>query len=300
MASQHGIEHSLHQARKNAARSTIFLVCRKRLGDGTEPFFEEIEDEVRTAAREALERFSEAGLDGVDLLLSTYGPALSVLSSHWPVFSSEPGPDGKARKLNPEEALDVARAEVVRLQKQRLIGHDIEFDPITDWYLIAWQTFQAAEFPFDDARRLGLATGGLDIDELKRAKILTKKTGTVVLLEPTKRYVRDADSDLPGVNRDRTAFPALIDAAHTALYIVSEDGTAAAKRWLDQRGLTSNARFEALLQGLVNAIPRTKIKGEFVRAEARLLDRLVSAYFPDIETPPEPDTGQEQEPLFDT
>ena len=216
-----------------------------------------------------------------------------------PVYSSEPGPDGSARKLRPEEALDVARAEVVRLQKRQLVGRDIEFDPITDWYLIAWQTFKAVEFPFDDARRLGLATGGLDIDELKQAKVLTKKSGTVVLLEPAKRYRKDADSGLPGVNRDRVTFPVLLDAAHTAMYIVEEDGTAAAKRWLDQRGLSTNTRFLALLQGLVNAIPRTKVKGEFVRPEAALLDRLVTAYFPDIELPPEPDTGQGQEALFD-
>ncbi|MCZ7532620.1 MAG: DUF1156 domain-containing protein [Acidimicrobiia bacterium] len=292
-------ENSLHQAKKNAAKSTIFLVCRKRSEGRDSPFFEEIEGKVRTAAREALERFSEAGLDGVDLLLSTYGPALSVLSEHWPVYSSEPGPDGFARKLRPEEALDVARAEVVRIQKQQLIGRDIEFDPITDWYLIAWQTFGAVEFPFDDARRLGLATGGIDIDDLKKAKVLAKKSSTVVLEEPAKRYRRETDADLPGVNRDRFRFPVLLDAAHTAMYIADEDGTAAAKAWLDQRNLTSDSRFVALLQGLVNAIPRTKIKGEFVRPEAALLDRLVTGYFPDIELPPEPDAGQGQEVLFD-
>lgn len=293
-------EHSMHQARKNSAASTIFLVCRKRSDESSSPFFEEIEGDIRTAAREAIQRFSESGLDGVDLLLSTYGPALSVLSQHWPVYSSEPGPDGSARKLRPEEALDVARAELVRIQKHQLIGADIEFDPITDWYLIAWQTFGAVEFPFDDARRLGLATGGLDIDELKKAKILTKKSSTVVLQEPAKRYRRETESDLPGVNRDRYSFPVLLDAAHTALYVAEQDGTAAARAWLDQRGLSTDARFLALLQGLVNAIPRTKMKGEFVRPEAALLDRIVTAYFPDIELPPEPDTGQPQETLFDT
>lgn len=290
--------HSLHQADKNSAASTIFLVCRKRSETTDRPFFEDIEGEVRSAAREALERFSKDGLDGVDLLLSTYGPALSVLSRHWPVYSSEPGPDGSARKLRPEEALDVARAEVVRLQKHRLIGNDVEFDPITDWYLIAWHTFGAAEFPFDDARRLGLATGGLDIDELSKAKVLTKKSSTVELLEPGKRYRRESDADLPGVNRDRFQFPVLLDAAHTAMYIIGEDGTAAAKAWLDQRHLTTDGRFVALLQGLVNAVPRTKIKGEFARPEAALLDRLVTGYFPDIELPPEPDTG-EVEALFE-
>ena len=84
-------EQSLHQAKKNAAASTIMLVCRKRGEPSTSriPYFEDLEGEVRQAAKDAVERFSAAGISGVDLLLSTYGPALSVISAHWPVYSSE-------------------------------------------------------------------------------------------------------------------------------------------------------------------------------------------------------------------
>ena len=35
----------------------------------------------------------------------------------------------------------------------------------------------------------------------------------------------------------------------------------AAKRFLDQHGLTTDAAFLATVQGLVNAIPRSKMKG---------------------------------------
>ena len=149
-------EQSLHQANKNAAASTIFLVCRKR-APSTErpPFFEDIEGAVRAAVREAVERFASAGLSGVDLLLSTYGPALSVISAHWPVYSSEADPTtGRSRLLRPEEALDAGRQEVVRLQRRRLVGTDVQFDALTDFELIAWETFKAAEFPM--TRRDGL------------------------------------------------------------------------------------------------------------------------------------------------
>ena len=75
-------EQSIHQANKNAAASTIFLVCRKRPASTERPpFFEDIEGDVRAAVREAVTRFASAGLSGVDLMLSTYGPALSVISN---------------------------------------------------------------------------------------------------------------------------------------------------------------------------------------------------------------------------
>ena len=157
-------EASLHQAKKNSAASTIVLVCRKRgSGHGSgKTYFEDIETDVRAAARDAAQRFESAGIAGVDLLLATYGPALSVLSRAWPVYSSETDDEGRSRLLRPEEALGAAREEVVRLRKAELVGRDVAFDGVTDFVLIAWQTFRAEEFPYDEARRLALAIGGGD------------------------------------------------------------------------------------------------------------------------------------------
>ncbi|CAN5331709.1 hypothetical protein BH24ACT7_BH24ACT7_23720 [soil metagenome] len=280
-------EHSLHQAKKNSAASTIFLVCRKRAErtDDRKVHFSAIESEVRDTAREAYSRFTDAGIGGVDLLLATYGPALSVLSEHWPVYSTQPGIDAKSRLLRPDEALAAAREEVIRLQRNRLVSSHGEFDPYTDFWLLAWDTFRARQFPFDEARKLALAVGGADIDDLTRAKVLDKKAGSVTLSLPQQRYRRDADSDLAGVNRDRVAFPVLLDALHTALYVLDHDGAAAARTWLDQRGLTTGERFGALLEAAVRAVPRVREKGELLLDEAVLLERLVLAAFPGFEMP---------------
>lgn len=281
-------EQSLHQARMNSAASTIMLVCRKRtVYSSSSPFFEDLEADVRRAARDAVEQFTAAGIDGVDLLLSTYGPALSVISDQWPVYSSEADVSGKARLLRPEEALSAAREEVVRLQRRALIGRSVDLDPTTDFALLAWATFKAVEFPFDEARRLALAVGGLDVDELAASKVLVKKAGTVALLEPKQRLRRRGD-DKPGVRPDAESFGVpVIDAVHTVLYVAAEDGLADAKALIDRAGLANDNRFLACVQGLVNAIPRTKDKGKWVRPEAGLLDALVTAYFPDIEVPEE-------------
>ena len=289
--------HSGHQAKQNSVKSTIFLVCRKRpdrSNEGGRVYLSEIEAEIRTATGDALSRADEQSLSGVDLLLSTYGPALSVLSRHWPVYSSETDEEGRSRELRPEEALHIARAEVTRRQRIRLVGREVDFDAFSDFVIAAWDTFRARKFPFDDARRLALATGGLDLKELQYAKVITAKAGSVTLLQPHERLRRDGDVDLPGVNRSRTAFPNQIDAVHTALYIADCDGLGTAKRWLDQRGLTDDRRFTACLQALVRAIPRTKTKGEWNIPEAELLDELATTYFPDIEVPPDPDEDPEQ------
>ena len=281
-------EKGLHQAKKNAATSTIMLVCRKRATKAeAAAYFEDVEADVRAAARDALAKFSAFGIDGVDLLLSTYGPALSVISSRWPVFSSEADPvSGRSRLLRPEEALDAARGELVRLQRQRLIGRVAQLDPITDFVLLSWEIFKAREFPFDEARRLALAVGGLDVDDLVRAKVVEKKSGTVVLTPPSKRVRRQADLEggLPGIYLEAQAFPIMIDALHTAMHLVDQDGPAAAKAWLDRVGLTDDQRFQAALQGLVNAMPRTKTKEKWDVSEAEWLD-AICFYFPDVKVP---------------
>jgi hypothetical protein len=177
------------------------------------------------------------------------------------------------------------------LQRTALIGRPIDLDPLTDFVLLSWSIFKAVEFPFDEARRLALAVGGLEVDDLVADKVLKKKSGTVVLTEPKDRLRRKGD-DKPGVRADIDGFTGpIIDAVHTVLYVADVDGVPEAKALIDRTGLASEPRFVACIQGLVNAIPRTKNKGQWVRPEAGLLDALVTAYFPEIEIP-EDWTGQ--------
>jgi adenine-specific DNA methylase len=298
-------EQSLHQANMNSAASTIMLVCRKRTAptSSSRVFLDDIEGEIRQAARDAATRFQGDGIEGVDLLLSTYGPTLSVISSHWPVYSSTPDESGRDRLLRPEEALDLAREEVVRLRRQRIVGKAAQIDGYTDFVLLAWDIFSAREFPFDTARLLALAVGGHDVDDLERAKIIEKKSGAVRLLTPKERLRREADSALPGVRPEAKAFDSMIDAVDTALYIGDVDGMAAAKMFMDKVGLTTDGRFHSTVQGLVNTIPRARVKGEWVIPEAGLLNTLVTAYLGDYVSLPADEVEPniiEQDSLFDS
>jgi len=285
-------EHSLHQAKKNAAASTILLVCRKReqmrkgAGEkGSAPvWWEDIKERVRRVAREKAQEYLAMGIIGVDLTIATFGPTLAVISEQWPVLTSEIDPKtGDPKPLRPETALDLAREEVARLRKEGLLaGRAIEFDPFTDWYLLAWDIFKAEQFPFDEARKLAIALGVEMDDVMKRKRLVIKKGEYVVLQGPPERRKRGM------VDPDAAIFEHHIDALHTAMLIYQEDGAGACDVFLQNRGLKRDTTFRAGLQALINAIPRTKVKGTFVRPEADVLDRMRLTFYADeLIVPPE-------------
>jgi adenine-specific DNA methylase len=276
-------EHSLHQAKKNAAQSTILMVCRKRARSGEPTWWDDIKGQVREEARRRAREYEAAGITGVDLYLATYGPTLGVLSRHWPVLTGEVDPETRApRRLAPEEALQVARQEVIALRKQGLLGRPVQFDPVTDFYLLAWDTFRAATFPADEARKLALALGvDLESSLVRQHRVLSKQGDAVTLQGPRERRTRGR------LDPQAETFPTLLDAVHTTLLVVEEDGTMAARRFLDGHGLTGDATFRALVQGLIRAIPAIRDReGRYLRPEAEALERLRQAVFPDLEPAP--------------
>lgn len=287
-------EHSLHQAKKAAAASTILLVCRKRPAADTRTWWEDLQGELRRTVRERATEFATAGIDGVDLFLAVFGPALSVISRRWPVHTSETDPDtGEARVLRVAEALDLAREEVANLRLERLAGGlTDEFDPVTNWYLLAWDAFGAAEFPFDEARKLAMALG-VDIDDITRARLATKDSGNLRLTEPRQRRQQGA-ADPEAADYER-----LIDAAHALMVAWADDGIQGADRFLaDHPDLRNDPRFTSLLGALAHAIPRVRdADGALIRPEARALDTILPVLFPDIDRPPDPTTGADQETL---
>jgi 16S rRNA G966 N2-methylase RsmD len=277
-------EHSTHQARKNAASSTILLTCRKR-GATASAYWVDLRPRVAAAARDAARQMAADGLVGIDLTLATFGPVLSVLSENWPVFTGDLDADGNPVVLRPDAALDLAREEVASLKKRGLLGgRDVEFDRVTDWYLLAWSDFAAAGFPVGEALKLSIATH-LDLEDLsKRHRIVRAASGTVTLLTPAQRRTAKV------LDPDAASWSTLVDALHALMLTYDEDGLPAARAWLDRTGKRDDQRFVALVSGAIQAIPRVKEKGEFVRPEARMLEGLRATLFEQI--PPPADRGE--------
>lgn len=196
----------------------------------------------------------------------------------------------------------MARAEIVRVQRARLVGHPIEFDPLTDFAVAFWDVIKDDTATYDEGRRLALAVGGLDIDELQKAKILEKKTGTVRLLAPSERLrARAGDDQAPGVRPQADSFTSLVDAVHTVCLVADVDGLGSAKALMERTGLSEDSRFLAAMQALVNAVPRVRSKGVFVLPLAASLDRVVTAYLPEVTVPADPviEPVAEQGDLFE-
>jgi adenine-specific DNA methylase len=276
-------KNSLHQAKKNSASSTILLTCRKRASRNETTWWEDLKPVIRQVARDKAAEFEKAGIKGVDLYISTFGPVLQVLSEQWPVLSGELDERGNPKPLRPEVALDLAREEVINLRKKGLLlGRALSFDPATDWYLMAWDAFQAAEFPGDEARKLALSLGmDLEREIVAEKRLVAKKASTVVIQEPKARLKKGM------VDPDLSAFPCLVDAVHTAMVIYQEEGAMPCEAFLKRTGLMQDPTFKACLQALLNAIPRTKTKGKFNRIEAKLLEDLRLAFFDDLVAPKE-------------
>jgi hypothetical protein len=240
---------------------------------------------LRETARTKAAEFEAQGIKGVDIYISTFGPVLSIISEHWPVLTSETDPKtGNPLPLKPREALDLARQEVVNLRKQGLLlGRSVEFDPITDWYLMAWDAFKAQEFPADEARKLALALG-LDLEQnlVKDKRLVTKKSASVVLSLPAARRKKGM------VDEDADTFPHLIDALHTAMMIYDEEGSKACQVFVDRQGLRTDSRTKALVQAMMEAIPTTRDKdGKFLRPEMTTLDGLRVLFWDDLPAPKE-------------
>lgn len=275
-------EHSLHQAKKNAASSTILLTCRKR-GASDPAYWADIRGEVAATARSAAAELSADGLVGIDLTLATFGPVLSVLSRSWPVYSGELDGEGRPQVLRPDVALDLARTEVAALKKRGLLGgREVAFDRVTDWWLLAWSDFAAAEFPAGEALKLSIATH-LDLDDLARAhRVIKASAGTVTLLSPAQRRTAG------GLDAAATTWPTLLDALHALMLTYDEDGLPAAQAWLARTAKADDARFADLVHAALNAVPRVRDKGELVRPEARTLEGLRATLFDHLPAPPDP------------
>ena len=177
-------EGSLHIKDKSAANSTIFLVCRPREAaptDGAADYWEDVEPLVAQAVRGRVEDFQKAGIGGVDLYLACFGPALEEFSRHWPLKRGTPRPQPEERRrrkqaemfeeewdpyaVTPEDALDAARREVKRWRLEQLGQRQAraDLDPLTSFFVLAWDAFKAPVFPYDEALRLARAVG-VDLD----------------------------------------------------------------------------------------------------------------------------------------
>jgi hypothetical protein len=269
-------EGSLHIRGKSAANSTIFLVCRPRPirpVDQVE-YWEDVAPQVAQAVRGRIQEYQEAGISGVDLYLSCFGPALQVFSEHWPLRRGQPKLQGQQNRrqrsmfeqdedpyaVTPEDALDAARAAVKEWRLRQILRttRRTDLDLSTEWFVLAWDAFHAPEFPYDEALRLARVVG-LDLDREIVGRLAEKKGGNVLLWDSAKRAARGALGPSDGSR-------GIIDALHHAAHRVRQQGPNAGREMLEQNGAADLPGFSAALTAILEVLPvsstYTRVTGE--------------------------------------
>jgi adenine-specific DNA methylase len=265
-------EGSMHIKDKAAANSTIFLVCRPRPAqkpeDGVQ-YWEDLEPRLAAAVRQRIADFQAGGIRGVDLYLSCYGPALEEFSRHWPIKRGQPKPiEENSRKrgrskptledlleqddpyaVSPEDALDAARREVKawRMEKLTSGSRRAQLDPLTEWFVLAWDAFEAPQFPFDEALRLARVVG-LDLDKDVVGVLAEKKTSDLILWDSATRATK---GKLGAPDGSRSWIDAIHHCAHRARSIDLN----AAKQLLDDNGLANSPVFLTALEAVLEVLP---------------------------------------------
>jgi putative DNA methylase len=147
---------SMHQMDLAAAASSIFLSCRKRLGEPEAPATWTglggggVQHQIRRAVEEGLVEFVPLKLNPVDRMVACYGRALRVLSENWPVLDGDE-PVGPLRAMN-EASRVVAEHQVRDITGGRLSVDDL--DPESAMALTLFGIYGLLEFPFHEALNL--------------------------------------------------------------------------------------------------------------------------------------------------
>jgi adenine-specific DNA methylase len=256
---------NLHQAQKNSVSSTVLLICRKRDPNAGQAWWDDLRPEVANLVEQRAPEFEANEIQGIDLYLSAFGPALNVFSRNYPIL------DSTGEEVRPEVAFAEARKAVANYRFRKLAQTDTAgFDPLTQWYFLAWDAFQAREFPFDDARQLALAVGGFNVADLgKTYKLLDIKSGTCKLLSPDQRYKKHAFSLVDNEFSARY----LVDGLHAIIAIYLEEQTIEpVRRFMKATGLLSNEMFMRSWEVALRVIPHISDPRKRIPEEKALAD----------------------------
>ena len=210
----------------------------------------------------------------MDLLLASFGPALEAFSKNWPLVRGTPRARPVAKKkargkksgktspeerwdpyrVTPEDALDVARREVKGWRLMRLTRKGSgasDLDPATAFFVLAWDTFRAPVFDYDEALRLARAIG-VDLDREVSGRIAVKRGSKLTLWDSSERAAKGALGPMDGSK-------GMIDVLHHAAHASRTKTLKEAREMLEEAGKTTGVdqdpRFGTALQAVLEVLP---------------------------------------------
>ena len=267
-------QHSLHQAKKNAAQSTVILVARKREdGAGRGYYDDAMKAEITQVAQDAAARLKGEGLNAVDQLVGAFGPAMEVFTRYDEV-KTDTGEKVSVALAIQAAADAVATWRVEQLARRGLAGVDSD----SRFVLLCWEVLGAAEFRFNEAMMLGRSVG-MDVARLKETGLVSTSGDKVKLLPASERRRDKAVrseldqtalfADLPKGRRTKPSrqvhpsdevFVSAIDMCHALALRYAESGggqagIGAARGMALQQGWGPPSACANLMSALLNAAP---------------------------------------------
>ncbi len=135
-----------------------------------------------------------------------------------------------------------------------------ELDPLTEWFVLAWDAFKAPQFPYDEALRLARVVG-LDVETDIIGKVAQKKTSNVILLDSASRAAMGALGSADGRR-------AMIDAVHHAANAARNRTLDAARELLAKAGTDKEPAFLMALEAVLEVLPPSRTFTGFDPAKA--------------------------------
>lgn len=154
-------ENSMHQRDMAAAASSIYLACRKRDMEDSGPAVwqgfggQGVRYDIERAVQAGLDDFAPLKLNPVDEMVASYGKALQVLSSHWPVQDGDEVVS-PMRAMN-EASRVVAQSRVSRITKGKVQVGDLDSE--TAMALTIFGIWECLDVAYDDILLLSKSLG---------------------------------------------------------------------------------------------------------------------------------------------
>jgi len=150
--------------------------------------------------------------------------------------------------VRPEDALMAARRAVKdwRMEQLATVKRQAHLDPVTEFFILAWDAFESPEFPADEALKLARVVG-VSFDQDLNGKILELKGGNVILWDSAMRAKKGT---IGSPKHD-----ILINALHHAARLGREQNTGAAKDLLEKAELIEEPAFLMALEAILNVLP---------------------------------------------
>lgn len=151
--------------------------------------------------------------------------------------------------VTPDDALDAARREVKRWRLEQLthMKASDELDPLTSFFVLAWDAFRAPIFPYDEALRLARAVG-VDLDRHIVGVLVEKKGSDLRLWDSAQRAAKGALGPPDGSR-------GMIDALHHAAHLGRTRTLQAAREMLTKTGVDHEPMFFAALEAVLEVLP---------------------------------------------